>query len=155
VAGTNRDLAAEVAAGRFREDLMYRLRVVEIVVPPLRTRKKDIAELAEHFLRAFAERKGVLPKRLSPEALQALRDHDWPGNVREPGHALEAGGVYGSGEEIQPSDLPIQDEMFRRRAERAVAQAGTDRAGGGGGLRETLEGLERERLVEVLREHGG
>jgi transcriptional regulator with GAF, ATPase, and Fis domain len=153
VAGTNRDLAAEVAAGRFREDLLYRLRVIEIAVPPLRNRKKDIVELAECFLAAIAEQKGGAPRHLSADAVEALLSHDWPGNVRELEHAMESASLTCDGEEIGARDLPIHDDLFRRRAERAVSQTGSDRAGGG--LRETLESLERERLVQALKEHAG
>ncbi len=151
VAGTNRDLSAEVELGHFREDLLYRLRVVEITVPPLRARRRDIPELAESFLAAIAERRGHPPKRLTPAAVTALLDYDWPGNVRELEHALEAAAVATDGEEILPSHLRIQDEMFRRRAEHAVAHAGSS----GPGLRETLETLERDRLLETLRHHQG
>jgi transcriptional regulator with GAF, ATPase, and Fis domain len=154
VCGTNRDLAAEVAAGRFREDLLYRLRVVEIAVPPLRARKGDIAGLAEHFLDRSAARAGRPPRRLAPDALEALLDHDWPGNVRELEHAIEAAAVYALGDEIHAGDLPIADALFKKRGERAIvagAGAGATRAG----LRETLEELERDRLAAALAQEGG
>jgi two-component system response regulator HydG len=150
VAGTNRDLAHEAEQGRFREDLLYRLRVVEIVVPPLRARRKDIPELAEAFLREVAARRGLPPKRLAADAVAALMDHDWPGNVRELEHAMEAAALYAVGDEILAADLPMAGEMFRRRAAEKVAAAS-----GGQGLRETLEELERERLVQALKDHGG
>jgi transcriptional regulator with GAF, ATPase, and Fis domain len=156
VCGTNRDLAAEVDAGRFREDLWYRLRVVEIDVPPLRARRGDIAALAEHFLAQHAQAAGRPPKRLAPDAQAALLEHDWPGNVRELEHAMEAAAVYAEGDEIHAGDLPIADALFRKRGERAIADA---RVCAGGaprtGLRETLEELERDRLASTLAQEGG
>ena len=101
LAATNRDLAAEVHAGRFREDLYYRLNVVPIRVPPLRERREDIVPLAQHFAERFAGRFGVGPLELAPSLLERLRDAPWPGNVRELEHtverlvALSAGGVLG------------------------------------------------------------
>ena len=155
VAGTNRDLVAEVAAGTFRQDLLYRLQVVEIIVPPLRERRGDIPALAEDFLDAIAGRTGRPRKQLAPDALQALMDHGWPGNVRELEHALEAAVVYAESELIRSSDLPIFDEVFRSRGQRAITENGTSARAGRAGLRETLEDLERNRVVEALREHGG
>ncbi|MCL4225251.1 MAG: sigma 54-interacting transcriptional regulator [Myxococcales bacterium] len=151
VCGTNRDLAVEVAAGRFRDDLLYRLQVVEIAVPPLRARKTDLAALAEHFLARIARRTGRRPRRLAADALALLHAHDWPGNVRELEHALEAAAVYAEGEELTAQDLPVAGKVFRRRAERALDAAavtvdGAPRAG----LRQTLEDLERDRLAETL-----
>jgi transcriptional regulator with GAF, ATPase, and Fis domain len=151
VCGTNRELEHEVAAGRFRDDLLYRLRVVELTVPPLRARKGDVAALAEHFLARLAARAGTAPKQLAPDALALLLDHDWPGNVRELEHAIEAAAVYAEGDVIVARDLPIAGKVFRRRAEHALDAAavvgdGAPRAG----LRETLSELERGRLVEVL-----
>ncbi len=155
VAGTNRDLDAEVAAGRFRQDLLYRLKVVEIDVPPLRARMHDLAALAEHFLNRIGERTGRPPRRLAPDALRLCLGYDWPGNVRELEHALEAAAVYADGAEIHSRDLPITCKVFRRDAVAALDAArgpveGAPRAG----LRETLEELERDRLVATLRECG-
>jgi transcriptional regulator with GAF, ATPase, and Fis domain len=156
VCGTNRDLAAEVSAGNFREDLWYRLRVVEIDVPPLRARRGDIPALAEHFLAAHAQAAGRPAKRLASDAQAALVEHDWPGNVRELEHAIEAAAVYAEGDEIHAGDLPIADALFKKRGERALADA---RVCAGGaprtGLRETLEELERDRLASTLAQEGG
>jgi two-component system response regulator HydG len=156
VCGTNRDLAAEVAAGRFREDLLYRLQVVEIAVPPLRARKGDIAALADHFLGRIAARTGKPAKRLATDAVSLCLEHDWPGNVRELEHAIEAAAVYAEGEEITARDLPMAGKVFRKKAEHAIEAAavtvdGAPRAG----LRETLEDLERDRLGETLAACGG
>ncbi|MCA8963268.1 MAG: sigma 54-interacting transcriptional regulator [Planctomycetes bacterium] len=89
VAATNRDLRAEVDAGRFRQDLYYRLSVFPVELPPLRERRGDIAALAEHFLRAVAAQRGGKVPRLSQAVLQQLERHDWPGNVRELQNAIE------------------------------------------------------------------
>jgi DNA-binding NtrC family response regulator len=89
VAATHRDLAAAVAAGTFREDLMYRLDVLSIRLPPLRERLADIIPLAEHFLRAAAARSASAPKALSSAAAQRLLQHRWPGNVRELRNLME------------------------------------------------------------------
>ncbi|HVV87334.1 MAG TPA: sigma 54-interacting transcriptional regulator, partial [Kofleriaceae bacterium] len=152
VCGTNRDLEALAADGAFRADLLYRLKVVEIAVPPLRARKADLPALVEHFLARLAERSGQAPRRLGPDALRLLVEHDWPGNVRELEHALEAAAVYAEGELIGARDLPVMGKVFRRRAEQALDAAavtvdGAPRAG----LRETLGDLERERLTDTLR----
>ncbi|MEZ4401689.1 MAG: sigma 54-interacting transcriptional regulator [Kofleriaceae bacterium] len=159
VCGTNRDLDQEVAAGRFREDLLYRLRVVEVVVPPLRARKGDVAALAEHFLARIAARAGGPAKVLSADALTTCLEHDWPGNVRELEHALEAAVVYADGPTIAARDLPIAGRVFKRRAEHALDQALDPAVVGDGaprsGLRETLEDLERGRLAEVLTRCAG
>ena len=152
VCGSNRDLPALVLAGGFRADLLYRLQVVELTVPPLRARKGDLPALAEHFLARIAARTGAPPRRLSEAALRVCLEHDWPGNVRELEHALEAAAVYADGDVIDARDLPVTGKVFRRRAELALDAAavtvdGAPRAG----LRETLGDLERERLTDTLR----
>src|SRR5262249_2764163 len=87
IAATNRNLAEEQKAGRFREDLYYRLNVIAMVLPPLRERREDISELAEHFL--TSRQLGSVHYRISPEAMEALVRYDWPGNVRELANVLE------------------------------------------------------------------
>lgn len=113
VAATNRDLQAEVAAGRFREDLFYRLGVVRLHLPPLRERREDIRLLVEHMLGAGAfnrvggQASGVMRvKGVSQEALQALMAHDWPGNVRELGNVVERACSFAEGDLLQLDDLP-------------------------------------------------
>ncbi|MDD9939720.1 MAG: sigma 54-interacting transcriptional regulator [Myxococcales bacterium] len=101
VAATQRPLAELVAEGRFREDLFYRLSVVDIGLPPLRDRAEDVPELCEHFLTAFAERQGASPKRLSSEALSWLMRRPWPGNVRQLEHALMQASVMLDGPTIE------------------------------------------------------
>lgn len=105
IAATNRDLRSEVAAGRFREDLFYRLHVVPLVMPPLRERVEDIPLLAELFLRRAAARYGVREPHLSPEALRILMDHSWPGNVRELANVLEGALLICQDERLCPRDL--------------------------------------------------
>ncbi len=157
VAGTNRHLSDEVRRGNFREDLLYRLQVVEIEIPPLRKRRGDIPALAEHFLSLHASRSGRVVKRLAPDAMSALVDHEWPGNVRELENALEAAAVYAQSDEIRASDLPIFEDVFRKKGKRAISENGVQNGDGAPkkGLRETLEVLERDRLIEALREQNG
>lgn len=105
VTATNKDLRAEVAAGRFREDLLYRLNVVTLRVPPLNERKEDIPILADYFL--VRKSKSKLPKKLSSDALSLLMLHEWPGNVRELEHVLEGAVLLSSGDEVEESDLSM------------------------------------------------
>lgn len=105
IAASNRDLAAEAQAGRFRQDLFYRLNVLSLTLPPLRERRDDIAALASHFLQVFARqlRRPVLA--LAPHALQRLMQHDWPGNVRELQHTLERAVLLAARPVIEAGDL--------------------------------------------------
>ncbi len=105
ISATHRNLPAEIAAGRFREDLYYRLRVVTIELPPLRAHKEDIPMLAEAFLKLHAARH-ARTARLGREALDALVRYDWPGNLRELKNALERSLILARGEEIGLADLP-------------------------------------------------
>src|SRR3954469_528389 len=114
LAATNRDLAAEVQAGRFREDLYYRLNVVQVRLPPLRDRQDEIADLAERLLSRHADRIGMAARRLSPRALELLQRYRWPGNVRELENALERALVLSEDEEIGPESLP---DAVQRAAE--------------------------------------
>ncbi|MBF0181186.1 MAG: sigma 54-interacting transcriptional regulator, partial [Magnetococcales bacterium] len=106
IAATNQDLRAKVAAGTFREDLYYRLKVVEIEIPPLRSRVEDIPMLVEHFLGGFNARLNKGVRGVSPTAMAALMHHAWPGNIRELEHALERAMVLCRGEVIEPEHLP-------------------------------------------------
>jgi DNA-binding NtrC family response regulator len=106
VAATHRDLAAEVKAGRFREDLFYRLNVVSLTLPPLRERKSDIPSLVNHFLDKYGDNYGKQVKGLAPGTLQALLAHDWPGNIRELENAIERAVVLAQGPELTTDDLP-------------------------------------------------
>ncbi len=106
VAATNRDLDAEVASGRFRQDLYYRLKVVTIALPALRQRPEDILPLVDHFVVQFNRQLTRHVKRLSPVLLDVLRAHPWPGNVRELRNVVENMVLFGQGDELTPADLP-------------------------------------------------
>ena len=144
VAATHRALEQEVRAGRFREDLMYRLRVVPIEVPPLRARQGDVDVLLRHFLRRFNETGPRRIATIAPEAMRALLDHAWPGNVRELRNAVEYAFAVGRGEELLPSELP--PELASRTAS---AESRSD------AVAEPAESTERARLREALRLEGG
>jgi two-component system response regulator HydG len=121
VAATNKDLAAEVKGGRFREDLFYRLNVIAIRLPPLRERREDVSLLAAAFLRRIAEKHGKRIGGFTPGALAALAAHEWPGNVRELEHAVERAVVLCRGEEVGLEDLP---EPLREAAPAPAAPSG-------------------------------
>jgi DNA-binding NtrC family response regulator len=108
VAATNRDLLDEIDAGRFREDLYYRLNVVPIYLPPLRERREDIVALVEFFLKRYAEQNRKEVRRVHPEAMRRLREHDWPGNVRELQNYVERAVILGDGGELTVEHLPPQ-----------------------------------------------
>ena len=108
VAATNKDLHQEVESGRFREDLFYRLNVVNIHIPPLRERVEDIPLLAAHFLHAFSQENQKQVKGFEPEVLQALTAYHWPGNVRQLENVIERCVVLAQGESIRMEDLPAE-----------------------------------------------
>src|SRR5581483_3517776 len=122
VAATNRDLHEEIEAGRFREDLYYRLNVVPIFLPPLRERREDIPELVRHFLKRYGEQNRREVRSVHKEAMRLLCDHDWPGNVRELQNYVERAVVLWPGPELLPEHLPPQlrgeapPRPFRRRS---------------------------------------
>jgi NtrC-family two-component system response regulator AlgB len=141
VAATNRDLAADVAAGRFREDLFYRLAVVEVRVPALRERPDDVVRLARGFLAFFCRAAGRRPQVLAPDAEVALSGYDWPGNVRELRNAMERCTI------LWPADV-IEREALPERMAGSVPKG--PQVGGDC----TLEELEREHLRRVLARGG-
>ncbi|MFT3781946.1 MAG: sigma-54 dependent transcriptional regulator [Nibricoccus sp.] len=108
MAATNRDLAAAVKNGTFREDLYYRLNVIPVTVPPLRERPGDLVRLAQSFLRFFADDTGRPVQRFSASALAAIRAHPWPGNVRELRNAIERAVILSRGEQLEVGDLPVE-----------------------------------------------
>jgi len=110
IAATNRDLAAAVTANEFRRDLYHRLRVIEMIVPPLRTRREDIPMLAAFFLAAHCRRFGLAPKRLSDDAIDTLARYNWLGNVRELSHILESAVLQVDGAEVTDRDLRLGQE---------------------------------------------
>ena len=144
LSATNKDLREEVKAGRFREDLLYRLNVVTVQVPLLRERPEDIPILAEYFLARKAKSK--TPKKLSPPAMNLLTQHDWPGNVRELEHVLEGAVLLSSGDVIEPSDL----SLYSHRQEHGSAGSGALPEGSESA---SLEEIERRHIERVLKEH--
>jgi len=140
VAATNRDLEAAVASKEFREDLLYRLNVIEIALPPLRDRS-DLLDLADHLLAFFARRTGRRLTRFTPETRDALRRHPWPGNLRELRNVVERAAILSGGPEITPADLP--ERLATPRAD----PARSDLAIGGP---VSLERLEEEHIRRVL-----
>ena len=122
VCATNRDLEAEVAAGRFRQDLYYRVAVVTVEMPPLRRRLEDLPLIADAILARVAGDLGREPPRLSAAALRALLQHDWPGNVRELENALTKACLMADGREIRPRDLSLPQAAPRRRRRGAVGR---------------------------------
>jgi len=146
VAATNRRLEDEVAAGRFRQDLYYRLKVFPIEVPPLRARREDIAALAEHFLTLHSREMGKPIAGFAQETLAALAGHDWPGNVRELSNEVQRVVIQAEpGAFVTPAELSASV----RRAGALVAQTGA----AAGTLKDRVEHVERFILLEVLREH--
>ena len=143
---TNRDLAAEVKAGRFRPDLFYRLNILKMEMPPLRERMSDIPLLASHFLRKHGE-KGVPPVgEITREAMRLLLRYPWPGNIRELGGVIERAVVLAEGGRITPQDLPLE---LQEKALPGSAGPG-DPARGSGSFELPASGLDFERLEEDL-----
>jgi DNA-binding NtrC family response regulator len=118
ISATNKDLHAEVKAGRFREDLLYRLNVVTLRIPPLKDRKEDIPLLVEYFLKRKAKTKA--PKRLSADALQALLAYDWPGNIRELEHAIEGSMLLSHEETITSKDFALAQSNVGQNAPQRI-----------------------------------
>ena len=145
VAGSTRDLAEEVRAGRFRDDLYYRLNVVSVVLPPLRERKGDIPALVEHFLALASRDQGKHVRRVSPGALSSLFAYDWPGNVRELQATVERAVSLCSGEEITAEHLSLV--LHGAGAEVRAASALIPGA--------TLFEIEREAILRTLEQVGG
>ncbi len=152
VSATNKNLQGEVTAGRFREDLLYRLNIVTIRVPSLKERKEDIPLLVEHFLSRKSKSK---TKRISPAALQVLMNYDWPGNVRELEHVIEGATVLSQTDTIEPGDLWVNaglQSSAKSPGEPALAVP----VGGENGAEEmiSLDEVERVHIEKVLRKNG-
>jgi DNA-binding NtrC family response regulator len=147
IAATNRDLSAEVAAGRFREDLYYRLNVVSIHLPPLRERREDIPALADHFLRKYAEANEKTIAGFAPETMARLETYAWPGNVRELENAIERAVAVSSNPILLPDDLPAH------LTARAAPPGGASEPAPGALV--SLDELTRQHLARVLAATGG
>jgi DNA-binding NtrC family response regulator len=148
VSATNKELREEVRAGRFREDLYYRLNVITLRIPLLKERKDDIPVLAQYFLERKAKTKKA--KTLAPASLRLLMDHDWPGNVRELEHVLEGAVLLSTGDTIEPADL----SMYFHRADFSPGASGDpvhEASSPQGG--KSLEDLEKEHIERVLRQN--
>jgi len=152
VAATNRDLAAEVKAGRFREDLFYRLNVIQVRLPPLRERREDLAPFLDHFLGVFAAEQGRPPPRLSAEAERILLGWDYPGNVRELANLVERAVTLADGPVIEPGVLPAG---LQGHATPAPAAAATALPEEGLDLQSHLDRVERAILEQALERTGG
>jgi len=126
VSATHRPLEQEIAAGNFRADLFYRLRVVTIDIPPLRERREDIPQLAETFTHAAAERYNLPLRQVGQSALRKLVDYDWPGNVRELKNTIDRAAIMAEGEELRSEDLPDEITPGVQRAKDQSEQASGD-----------------------------
>ena len=152
LATSNRDLPAEVAAGRFREDLYFRLNVVGLRIPPLRERPADVPALAEHYARRYAEVNGLPHRPLSATAVRRLTAHAWRGNVRELENAVHRAVLLATGDEIGPDAVELSPYPATKIAPgAAVPPPASDRAGGVAGLvGRTVDEVERDLILETL-----
>jgi DNA-binding NtrC family response regulator len=139
ISATNADLSAEIANGRFREDLLYRLNTVVLHLPPLRERGEDIWPLAEHYLARYSDRYRRSFEGFDRSARQALESHLWPGNVRELGHAIERAVLMASAQLITAADLGLQGSMSGATPAEEL----------------TLEQSEKIFIQKVLARHSG
>jgi DNA-binding NtrC family response regulator len=165
LSATNADLNAEVAQGRFRQDLLFRLNTVEIHLPPLRERREDIQPLAEHFLRKHTERYRRGNMEFTPQALEALREHGWPGNVRELDHVIERAVLMSANDSVTAFDLALQstpdarltarlEEMSLEEAERLLIKKALARADGNANRAAEALGVSRSALYRRLQKYG-
>ncbi|WP_240907375.1 sigma-54-dependent transcriptional regulator [Paludisphaera rhizosphaerae] len=154
VCATNRDLREMVANDQFREDLFFRLNTFEIILPPLRDRRYDIPELARHMISRYAARRGLTETSISPEAVEVLTAHNWPGNIRELANAVERALILAGNGPIRPEHLPTQLPAKNR------PQAGASQAVGGPHFAipegsPTLRDIEMSYIQVVLEKHNG
>ncbi len=162
LSATNADLRAEVAAGRFREDLLFRLNTIEIHLPPLRERREDVGALAQHFLSRYSARYRKPVIGFEPEALSALEAHRWPGNVRELDHTVERAVLLATGTRVTPGELGLKpatpagalDDMPLDEVERVLIRKALDRHGGNVSHAAKALGLSRSALYRRLQQHG-
>jgi two-component system nitrogen regulation response regulator NtrX len=141
VAATNKNLEEEIERGNFREDLFYRLNVIPFSVPPLRDRREDIPQLADHFLREFTTAYGRKPKELTPEAYRVLADYHWPGNVRELKNLIERIVILNPQVRVDARHIPLQT---RKQPDRPMDRFGS--------LQEVREAAEKEYIEKKLQE---
>ena len=154
LSATSRNLADEIAAGRFREDLFYRLNVVPVRMPPLKERREDIPELVDHFLARFAAERRIPPPTLSPEAAAALQSHEWPGNVRQLRNIIERTLIMAPGDRADSIDVDLLPAEIVE-SQGAVGVSTASMAIMGSPLREARESFEREYLKIQIRRFSG
>jgi DNA-binding NtrC family response regulator len=165
LSATNADLHAEVADGKFRQDLLFRLNTVEIHIPPLRERREDIEPLARHFLWQHCERYRRNIDGFTPGSVEAMKEHSWPGNVRELDHVVERAVLMSSGGVITAFDLALKsardsgsagriDEMSLEEVERLLIKKALARFGGNANRAAEALGLSRSALYRRLQKYG-
>jgi DNA-binding NtrC family response regulator len=163
ISATNADLDQEVIAGRFRQDLLFRLNTVEIQIPALRDRRQDIPPLATYFLSRYAERYRKPVKTFDPPAMQAMLEYPWPGNVRELDHAVERAVLLSSGDAVRSSDLSLKapqagtqrlEELSLEEVESLLIRKAVDRYGGNISQAAEALGLSRSALYRRLQKYG-
>lgn len=164
LAATNADVSSEATSGRFRQDLLFRLNTIEIHLPPLRERREDIALLAHHFLRGYAQRYRKSISGFDPGATQLLHEHPWPGNVRELDHAVERGVLLAQGQLVRSADLGLRsgsaggtvrlEEMSLDEVERHLIQRTLARHDGNVSQAAKALGLSRSAMYRRLQKHG-
>ena len=150
IAATNQDLKQLVQAGKFREDLYYRLNVIPIRLPPLRERRSDIPLLVNHFIQEFSRKKKKNLRRVTPEAMRRLSEYDWPGNVRELENLMERLVILSDDEALDVKDLP--EHLQQRPMEKVWWQ--TEIPAGGLPLQKMLSDLERQLIIKALDQAG-
>jgi len=155
VAATNRDLASAVQSGKFREDLYYRLNVIQVILPPLRERVEDVPLLADHFVGKYAAKNGKQFSGITPSAMEALEAYPWPGNVRELEHAIERAVVLSSGSEIDIDALPQPVVQTARGGPRGPIPAALEGRTLSIPLGTTMEEIELRVIRETLRHTKG
>jgi len=153
IAATNKNLEQEVIDGKFREDLYWRLKVIEVKLPPLRDRKEDIALLAQHFLKKFSAEQGKEIKKISTYALEVLKDYSFPGNVRELENIIERSVALEHSNIVLPESLALSVYKWNGAPERNEKNA--DVLTKGFSMERYIEGLEKELITKALMRSGG
>ena len=148
IAATNRDLSEEIRKGRFREDLYYRLNVIPIQILPLRSRKEDIEDLANYFIRQYAPQGENFI--LSPEALKKLQAHQWPGNIRELENVIQRALCFANPGFLKPEDLQIDEGLYQEKAPSGIAYCNSYDE-----FKEYLLEQERQFLTDSIAKNGG
>ena len=163
ISATNADLNQEVGAGRFRQDLLFRLNTVEIHLPPLRERRQDISVLAMNFLKRYSERYGKRLSAFDAAALRAMLEYSWPGNVRELDHSVERAVLLAEGEQVRVSDLGLRgardggqkmEDMSLEEVESLLVRKALARYGGNISQAAEALGLSRSALYRRLQKYG-